>query len=740
LKILKYDDFLNLPCPIILHFKISEMLLILINQIFYEDFENPSFPPSGWTNTGTRNALWVRRTSGVVFETASAGVSVAQTSSDTGTAILQTPLINLPSITPNDTIIFSFYYKLPSVGGGFDTRFKSTDTLKVQISNDGSNWTSLIVWDSTSLYTGADNQSKKVQFNISIYQNSSIYIRWIFIDRTSSTDAYNSYFNIDSVFIGLKQGLPQAPYIPIDSIQKTVYQGTDSSIFSGQNIRTSGIIVEVGKYNSKGFHIKMKNGGPYSGIYVYTTNLAGLSKGDSVMVEGIVKEYYKYTEIVPSNIQIISHNNYFKIDTLTTDSISSSNPISAEKYEGVYIFIKKAIVINNSNSYRYEIKNGDLSAYLSKSNIPALNVNDIVSVWGVLVYEYGEYRIYADSIYIHQFPYKIDKIIYGYYDSLTLKFKKVISPNSNTYIKVSISNLLKDTTIFDIDSFNFTIKLNSLNRGLYNANILMIYNNDSANFSFILPYPNGFSCLLVNEFDDYPTKDEFIEIKNYCPYPVNIGGLYVKSYSGTNIYTSAIFDNITLEPNGIFVFIYDTFQNNICQRYNLNNCKALSKWTYINYQQPMVISTPEGFAIDSIWYDSYWGGRDPYTTIRVNPNEKSWTRSAWGPSSIIGGTPGRDNDIYISDEQDIEVNKKDLAKGEILSFAFNLKGETNNVYIYLYDDAGRYIDRIYYEKNYITRKGIVFYNTSKLKPGIYIVAITVDGKTRNKIVFRIRPK
>jgi hypothetical protein len=718
------------------------MLLILINQIFYEDFENPSFPPSGWTNTGTRNALWVRRTSGTVFGNGSAGVAVAQTSSDTGTAILQTPLINLPSITPNDTIIFSFYYRLPSVGGGFDTRFKSTDTLKVQISNDGSNWNDLIVWDSASLYSSVSsgNDRKKELFDISAYQNSSIYIRWIFIDRTSSTDASNSYFNIDSVFIGLKQGLPQAPYIPIDSIQKTVYQGTDSSIFSGQNIRTSGIIVEVGKYNSKGFHIKMKNGGPYSGIYVYTTNLAGLSKGDSVMVEGIVKEYYKYTEIVPSNIQIISHNNYFKIDTLTTDSISSSNPISAEKYEGVYIFIKKAIVINNSNSYRYEIKNGNLSAYLSKFNVPALNVNDIVSVWGVLVYEYGEYRIYADSIYIHQFPYKIDKIIYGYYDSLTLKFKKVISPNSNTYIKVSISNLLKDTTIFDIDSFNFTVKLNSLNRGLYNANILMIYNNDSANFSFILPYPNGFSCLLVNEFDDYPTKDEFIEIKNYCPYPVNIGGLYVKSYSGTNIYTSAIFDNITLEPNGIFVFIYDTFQNNICQRYNLNNCKALSKWTYINYQQPMVISTPEGFAVDSIWYDSYWGGRDPYTTIRVNPNERGWTRSAWGPSSIPGGTPGRDNDIYISDEQDIQVNKKDLAKGEILSFAFNLKEETNNVYIYLYDDAGRYIDRIYYEKNYITRKGIVFYNTSKLKPGIYIVAITVDGKTRNKIVFRIRPK
>lgn len=710
------------------------MLIILFSQqTFYEDFESATFPPTGWTNTGTRNTKWVRRTSGVVFGSASAGVQIAQTSSEIGSAILQTPQINLPSISPSDSIIFSFYYRLPSVNSAFDTRFKSTDTLKVQISTDGNNWNNLIVWDSTSLFNNADNLSHKVQFNISNYQNSTIYIRWIFIDNTSLTDASNSYFNIDSVFISVKTGNQVSDCIPIDSIQKTVYPNTDSSMFSGQSIRTCGIITEIGKYNGKGFHIKMKNGGPYSGIYIYTTNLAGLSKGDSVIIDGVVQEYYKYTEIVPSSIQIVSSNKSFKIDTLITDSIS-------EKYEGVYIYVRKAVVLDNTNSYRYTIKNGNISAYLSKYNLPNLQINDVISVWGVLVYEYGEYRIYADSIYIHQMPYRLISINYGYGDSIIFKFQKVFSPASNTNIKFSVSSLIKDTTILDVDSFNFIVKLNSLGRGLYNAKFEIIYNNDTLERIFMLPYPNGFSCLLVNEFDDYPTSDEFIEIKNFCPYSVNIGGLFVKSYSGSSIYTSSDFGNIELPPNGIYVFVYDTFQNNICQKYNLSNCKALSKWTYINYRQPMIISTPEGFAVDSIWYDSYWGGRDPYTTIRVSATERGWARSAWGPSAIAGGTPGRDNDVYITDDKEIEVNKKDLARGEILHFAFNIENETNNIYIYLYDDAGRYIDRIYYEKNYLTRKGIVFYNTSKLKPGIYIVAITVDGKTKNKLVFRIRPK
>ncbi len=688
------------------------LFLILQTQIFYEDFESAAFPPTGWTNTETRNTKWVRRTTGVVFGSASAGVQVTQTD------ILQTPQINLPSINPTD-------YRLPSVGGSFDTRFKSTDTIKVQISIDGNNWNNLIVWDSTSLFNNADNSSKKVQFNLSSYQNS--------------TD-----FNIDSIFIGLKTSNPPSDCIPIDSIQKTVYAGTDSSSFSGQTITTCGIITEVGKYNGRGFHIKMKNGGPYSGIYVYTTNLANVSKGDSVSITGTVKEYYKYTEIIPTNIQVISNNNSFKIDTLITDSINTSNP-DAEKWEGVYIFIKKALILDNTNAYRYTIINANSPAYLSKYNLPSLNINDVVSIWGVLVYEFGEYRIYADSIYIHQIPYKLININYGYQNFIDFKFKKISNPSSNTTIRFTLSTpnqliLDSSTYISNLDSFNFIVDLSKIQRGFYNAKLEIIYQNDTTEKLFKLPYPNGFSCLLVNEFDDYPTSDEFIELKNFCPYNVNLAGLFVKSYSGTSIYTSSDFGNIELPPTSIYVFIYDTFQNNICNRYNLSNCKALSKWTYLNYREPMIISTVDGFAVDSIWYDSYWGGRDPYTTIRISANEKGWTRSAWGPSSVPYGTPGKDNDLYISDDKSIQVNKKDLARGEILSFAFNLSNETNNVYIYLYDDAGRYIDRIYYERNYATRKGIVFYNTSKLKPGIYIVVITVDGKTRNKLVFRIRPK
>ena len=76
--------------------------------------------------------------------------------------------------------------------------------------------------------------------------------------------------------------------------------------------------------------------------------------------------------------------------------------------------------------------------------------------------------------------------------------------------------------------------------------------------------------------------------------------------------------------------------------------------------------------------------------------------------------------------------------GERLIFAFTLPRPTSNVYIYLYDDAGRYIDRIYYERNYEIEKDVASYDTSTLKPGIYIIAVTADGKLVARKAIRLR--
>jgi len=524
------------------------------------------------------------------------------------------------------------------------------------------------------------------------------------------------------------------PMVSIDSIQRTVIPGTDSSVFHGQTVKTTGIVTEVGSFG-RGFHIQMKEGGPYSGIYVYTSDYTSYVVGDSVIVVGEVQEYYNYTEISAVSIEKVAQNVSFYVDTVATSTVSTSNPDTAEMYEGVAIFIEKATVVDTSDRYVYSIKNSELPALLDKGSSPGLALGDIISLQGVLAYSYGDYRVFiANSRYtLYPLPYKLTAVDYGYRDTISFLFVRQADPVQPLTISFRAGDI--DTSIVldatSGDSVEFSVPLNDLARGYYQAGLTFEY-IDTATIVYNLPYPNGFSCLVINEFDDYPTNEEFVEFINACDYPVSLGGLRVKSYSGTSTYYSSLFPNIELQPGEVYAFSYYPDR---CD----TNCQALDDWTYFNSYQPMAVITPEGFAVDSLYYKSYWGGRDPYTTIRVDVNAPGWTAQAWGQSAYPGGTPGRPNAIQPpSKTGTIEILSRDLKVGDRLVFSFTLPRPSNSVYIYLYDDAGRYVDRIYYENNYEIEKDVAGYDTSLLKPGIYIIAVTADNSLVARKAFRLR--
>jgi len=133
------------------------------------------------------------------------------------------------------------------------------------------------------------------------------------------------------------------------------------------------------------------------------------------------------------------------------------------------------------------------------------------------------------------------------------------------------------------------------------------------------------------------------------------------------------------------------------------------------------------------------GGRDPYTTIRIDANAPGWTAQAWGQSAQPGGTPGLPNIIEPPAQAGtVVLLSRDMKVGDRLVFSFTLPRPSRNVYIYLYDDAGRYVDRVYYENNFEIDKDVASYDTAILKPGIYILAVTADGRLVAKKAFRLR--
>ncbi|MEO0083122.1 MAG: CARDB domain-containing protein, partial [candidate division WOR-3 bacterium] len=184
------------------------ILLIGIQMAFgatllYEDFEGTTFPPTNWETqaTGTCGA-WVQRsgTQAHIFDNASAGVVIASNNERTGTTYLKSSSINLSSPTVET---LCFYFRCPGSGAAYGFA-SSLDTMKVEISIDGTNWSPILVMDSGYIYSRLPTQASiyKEAIDLGSYnEQTTVYIRWIFYDYYQSTVGTNRYFLIDSVWV-----------------------------------------------------------------------------------------------------------------------------------------------------------------------------------------------------------------------------------------------------------------------------------------------------------------------------------------------------------------------------------------------------------------------------------------------------------------------------------------------------------------------------------------------------------
>jgi hypothetical protein len=196
--------------------------------------------------------------------------------------------------------------------------------------------------------------------------------------------------------------------IPVSYTLKSIYDiqyTTDESGNSpvvGANILTSGIITGIDK---KGYYIQ--NGeGAWNGIYVYTgvQDTLNAKIADSLVVKGLVKEYYGLTEVVAQGLIIASSDN--NVPAATVISLESFG----EPYEGVLVKTENVTCSNADLGYgMWEIAN----------DVDSVTVDDDIykytatlgemyeSVTGVGTYTYGDYKFIPrseDDIVVKETP------------------------------------------------------------------------------------------------------------------------------------------------------------------------------------------------------------------------------------------------------------------------------------------------------------------------------------------------
>jgi DNA/RNA endonuclease YhcR with UshA esterase domain len=182
----------------------------------------------------------------------------------------------------------------------------------------------------------------------------------------------------------------------------------NNSLYVGDEVSTMGIVtcatgVASGSRNT---FIEMAQGGPWSGIMVYQTDLfVQMNEGDSVEVTGIVQEYYGNTEIYVSDagdIVILDTGvplpdvSIVPVGYLDTTASSSYDPDSAEAYEGVLVRCEEAYVTDTAGpSGDWEIWDGSGYCYVRDNGNYTYTPHmwDVVDVTGIVHVYYDLFRL-----------------------------------------------------------------------------------------------------------------------------------------------------------------------------------------------------------------------------------------------------------------------------------------------------------------------------------------------------------
>lgn len=128
-----------------------------------------------------------------------------------------------------------------------------------------------------------------------------------------------------------------------------------ASPLAGQSVTVRGIVVAEEFFtgtstSNKGFVISDPEGGPWSGLLIFT-NQYNPQRGDLVEVTGTITEYYDYTEMSPTTgFQVINQGNLLPPATLvTTGDLTAA--ATAEQWESVFVKVENVNITATPNSY-----------------------------------------------------------------------------------------------------------------------------------------------------------------------------------------------------------------------------------------------------------------------------------------------------------------------------------------------------------------------------------------------------
>jgi hypothetical protein len=185
----------------------------------------------------------------------------------------------------------------------------------------------------------------------------------------------------------------RAGICPISFVQTP--SAGDTSQCVGDQVTVTGIVSSPTAAFGGEYFLQTRSAGPWNGIYVYQfTNT--FNAGDSVVVSGIVQEYYGMTELVSLDYQLRpSTGKPVKIKTVTPATIKTGSA-TAESYEGTMVQLDSVEVYSLFDTHgEWTVGEGTDSVWIGTHGVYTYvpGIGSIVTVKGPLDYAYGNHKI-----------------------------------------------------------------------------------------------------------------------------------------------------------------------------------------------------------------------------------------------------------------------------------------------------------------------------------------------------------
>lgn len=165
-----------------------------------------------------------------------------------------------------------------------------------------------------------------------------------------------------------------------------------ASPLEGEVVATRGIVTGIFMFGGDEGRFFIQDGsGPWNGVYVYE-NGTELELGDSVIVTGLITEFFELTEITSvSSIEIVSSGN-----PMPAAVEVPTGEVAEEQYEGILVQVVDAECVNDDAGFgQFEVNDGTGVRLIDDEMFAfTATVGNYYSITGVNFLSFGDVKVY----------------------------------------------------------------------------------------------------------------------------------------------------------------------------------------------------------------------------------------------------------------------------------------------------------------------------------------------------------